>query len=420
VAAGALGQLQSRVLGRRKQNASGLIIALLLVLGLAGLTTLWFRARSGAGIDFYQMWVGARVAGQTPDFYAPSTASRVGEEYLRRAETEEKSVKRLAVARYRRQLELVSTPFLYMLYAPFRGTYERGLLLFQIGSLLSFVAAIAILTRTLRYSVIVGLVFFAVLATLFEPAATDIRVANANHYVLFLVAVAIALTARRQLAAAGAILAIATLAKPYLVLVFALLYGIWILRRRWRDLGAHAAGALVAGLTGVVAGAIYFRSATIWVEWLHAIRTLPQSMVPLDLGNFALAQILRDLWGVRLSVVITLVALALAIAIGSRATRTDTDIDLQAIGLGAVIGLIGSPLVWVHYLVMTLPLLAWLLRPASAKTMRVTASVALVILAIAPSDYVAGTTMLIAVLVNVGLLIAFASGLFELATRESA
>jgi hypothetical protein len=407
-------------LGRTNQNALRLIIALLLVLGLAGLMTLWFRARSSAGIDFYQMWVGARVAGQTPDFYSPSTAARVGEEYLRLAETEERSVRRLAVARYRRQLELVSTPFLYTLYAPFGGTYERDLLLFQLGSLLSFVAAIAILTRTFRYGAILGLAFFAVLATLFEPVATDIRVANSNHYVLLLLALATALTVKRRLVAAGAVLAFAALAKPYLVLIFALLYALWLITRRWRDLGAHAAGAALAGLIGVVASSLYFRSATIWLEWLSAIRNMPQSMVPLDLGNFALAQILRDIGGVGLSVPITIVTLVLAVMIGRRSTRTAPDVELLVIGLGAVIGLLGSPLVWVHYLVMALPLLAWLLRPAGAKETRAAASVALVLLAIAPSDHVVGSTMLVAILVNLGLLIAFAAGLFDLWTRETA
>lgn len=410
----------SRVLGRREQNALRLIIALLAVLSLAGLLTLWFRARAAAGIDFYQMWVGARVAGQTTDFYAPSTAARIGEEYVRRAETEERSVKRVVVARYRRQLELVSTPFLYTLYAPFRGTYERGLLLFQLGSLLSLIAAIAILTRTFRFGIVLGLSFLAVLATLYEPAATDLRVANANHFVLLLLAVATALTMRRKMTAAGAVLAVAALAKPYLVLVLALSYGIWLITRRWRDLGAHAGGAAIAGVLGFVASSLYFRSTTIWLEWLHAIRTMPQSMVPLELGNFALTQILFDLWGVRLSIAVTVLALTLAVAIGARAKGVAANIDILAIGLGSVIGLLGSPLVWVHYLVMALPLLAWLLRPARAERMRVAAAVALLLLALAPSDYVTTTPMLAALLVNGGLVLAFAAGLFDLATLEPA
>jgi len=419
-------QYNSPVLGRRTQNGLRLIIALLVVLGLAGLMTLWFRGRSSAGIDFYQMWVGARVAGQTPEFYAPSTAARIGEEYLRRAEIEEKSAKRLAVARYRRQLELVSTPFLYTLYAPFRGTYERDLFLFQLGSLLSLVAAIALLTHTFRYGLILGLTFLAVVATLFEPAATDIRVANANHFVLLLLAVATALTVRRSLVAAGAVLAFAALAKPYLVLIFVLLYALWLGKRRWRDLGAHAAGAVIAGLIGVGASSLYFRSANIWLEWLHAIRTMPQSMVPLDLGNFALAQIMRDIAGVPLSVPITLVTLVLAVAIGWRSERIAPDVDFLAIGLGSAIGLLGSPLVWVHYLVMALPLLAWLLRPGGGtrervKLRRLAATVALLVLALGPSDHVVTSTAIeVAILVNVGLLIAYATGLFDLATRETA
>ncbi len=397
------------------------IIALLVVLSFSGLYTLWSQGRSGAGIDFYQMWVGTRLARETRDFYAPATGARGGEEYLRRAAFEEHSPRRLAVAQHRRQLELVSTPFLYMLYAPLRGTYERDLFLFQSLTILAFVAAVALLARTFGYGVPLGLAFLAVLVNAFVPVATDIRVANSNSIVLLIVAAAAAMTAKRSFLASGALLALATLVKPYVVVILLLTYAIWVLKRRWRDLAAHLSGAAIIAVAGIVASSFYFRSARIWIEWVQALRALPRAMVPLEIGNFALARIVEDLWGVHLSTFLLVIAFAVAVFVAWRAQSAPTHTDLLTIGLGCVIALLGSPLVWVHYLVLCIPLLAYLLRPAAddeppaqARRRQIAAAIALSMLAIEPWAQLIPTTIQLAAFVNLGFLITFVAGLDDL------
>src|SRR5688500_829901 len=109
------------------------VVILLGILALTGVVGVWRLGRSSAGIDFYQMWVGPRIARQTTAFYEPATRAAMGQEYVRRAETEESSPRRLAVARHRQNLELLSTPMLYTLFAPLAGSYERDLLLFQLA-----------------------------------------------------------------------------------------------------------------------------------------------------------------------------------------------------------------------------------------------------------------------------------------------
>lgn len=403
------------------------IIALLVVLSFSGLYTLWSQGRSGAGIDFYQMWVGTRLARETRDFYAPATGARGGEEYLRRAAIEEHSPRRLAVAQHRRQLELVSTPFLYMLYAPLRGTYERDLLLFQTLTILAFVAAIASLARTFGYGVPLGLALFAVLVNAFVPVATDIRVANSNSIVLLLVAAALAMTAKRSFLASGALLALATLIKPYVVLVLLLTYAIWILKRRWRDLAEHLVGAAIVAMIGIVASSFYFRSAWIWIEWVQALRALPRAMVPLEIGNFALARIVEDLWGVHISTLLLALAFAIAVLAAWRARSTPAHTDLLAIGLGCVIALLGSPLVWLHYLVLCLPLLTYLLRPAAddeahahARRRQIAAAIVLSMLAIEPWAQLIPTTIQLAAFVNLGFLIAFVAALGDVRGTRTA
>jgi hypothetical protein len=397
------------------------ISAILFVLALSGLATLWTAARSGAGIDFYQSWVGARLARESGDFYAPATWSRAGEEYVRRAMTEEHSLRRLAVATNRRKLELVATPFLYLVHAPFTGTYERDLLLFHILSIAALLAAVVLLTRTFALGTPFGLALFAFLAIAFLPVATDLRVANVNQFVLLDVACAIALVSRRRFLACGAVLALAVLAKPYFAVVFPLTYAFWILQRRWRDIAAHAAGGAIVAAAGFAATTLYFRSGTIWLDWLRALANFPRSLVPLDKGNFALARIAEELWGVRPSAVLVAAAFALTVGVVWRAKGTPQHTDRLAIALAPVIALVGSPLVWVHYFVQCVPLIAYLLRPATElesiadiRRRQIAAAVALSIFAIEPWARVLPSTIQLAALVNVGLAIVFAAGLFDL------
>jgi hypothetical protein len=143
---------------------------------------------------------------------------------------------------------------------------------------------------------------------------------------------------------------------------------------------------------------------------------MPQSMVPLALGNFALAQIIRDTTGLRVATVLAVAAFAIALGVVLRARASAQQHDLLLIGLGAVIGLLGSPLVWMHYLVMALPLLACLARGRR----RLAVAVALTLLAVTPWDQVIPTTLLVAALVNAGLRIAFVAGFLDLAAPEAA
>src|SRR5690349_7262645 len=161
---------------------------LLALVAIAGTVSLWRVARANAGMDFYQMWVGGRAGAGTRDFYTGAARERIGAEYLRRARVEEASGRRVAVAEYRRQLETVSTPFLYLAFAGFRGSYERDLLIFQLLVFGALVAWVAVLAAAYRYSGLLALGFYCFLVLIDEPVRSDVRVVNANHFVLLLIA----------------------------------------------------------------------------------------------------------------------------------------------------------------------------------------------------------------------------------------
>ncbi|HUP50789.1 MAG TPA: glycosyltransferase 87 family protein [Thermoanaerobaculia bacterium] len=396
-------------------------IALALLLCVAGSAAFWSAARSTAAMDFYQIWIGARMARETRHFYDPATATRMGETYLRQAIEEGASPLHIAVARYRRNLEMFSTPFLYTIYSPLRGPYERDLLRFQIVVFVSFLVWVAIFTRLFGWELPASLLLLAFLLLAFEPLRSDVRVGNVNHVVLALLALGAGATVKRQFVAAGALLAIATMVKPHVVLIIPVTYLFWSAQRRWRDLVRHAAGAAIATAAAVIAGSIYFRSATIWLEWLNALRAMPREIVPLEVGNFALAVVVRERTGLDAALLLLLAGAAALAAVAFR-WKPGSRADAALIPLGCVLFLLSSPLVWLHYLLLTVPLVIWLLRPAEGSGVlprQLAGVVALALLAVTPWDALMPSVLEVATFANAGLLIAFVATLHDLAGDHS-
>lgn len=396
-------------------------IALAILLGMTGAVSFWSTARASAGIDFYQMWIGGRMARETRRFYAPETRERMGEHYRREAVEEGGSPRFIAVATYRRNLEVLSTPLLYTLYSPLRGSYERDLLLFQIVVFLSLLAWVALFARAFGWHPLMTLLLLAFMLLAFEPIRSDARVANMNHVIILLLAVAAWLTIKGRFAAAGALLAIATLTKPYVILAIAVSWLFWAVRRRWRDLARHATGVAVAGTVAAMGSSLYFRSPTIWPEWLAAFRSMPGEMIALEAGNIALVVVLRELTGLSLSFPL-LLAVGAVTAFFAFRWKPGREADVAAIALGCVAFQFGSPLVWVHHLLLTVPLIMFLLRPhgiaetpRNAGRRQIAGAVALALIAVEPWARAVPTMIQVAAFVNVGLVIAYAASLHDLA-----
>jgi hypothetical protein len=169
----------------------------------------------------------------------------------------------------------------------------------------------------------------------------------------------------------------------------------------------------MAAIASVTAGSIYFRSATIWGEWLAALRALPDDIVPVDIGNFSLALIVRQLTGRHASAVLLLIVVAVTLFVAFR-RRPARAGDTALIALGCVGLHLVSRLVWLHYYVLAIPLIMWLLRPAHgspAVRRQIAGGVALLLIAVRPWDDFVPTAMQVAMLVNAGLLLAFGATL---------
>jgi hypothetical protein len=417
-------------------------VLLLLLLAVFGITIAWGSAVRNVGVDFYEFWVTGQVLGR-PDVtnvYSLNERTRLGAEYLQLAR-QNANPSQVAVAEYRQIPRTYSTPFFYVIFKVFStGRYDRDLRNYQFLMLACLVFALAILTRVLGHPLETTLGAIAIFSTWFEPFTSDMRVGNVNSIQLALLAVYLwavtRLRWRHRDILGGAILAFTAALKPNVLFVLGTLALAWILGRRTRRLSRHAIGAVAGGAIAVVVAGAAFRSLRCWADWLSAIGSLSKDSITVNAGNFAPSRFLVDRFDPAVTIVLGVVfGLVLAGAmwrgranvIGGGTTGPESEAlsDVRAVAAGCLLMLLTSPLAWLHYYVMTIPILLVLLRPLGESsvvpgviaTRRVLPGLALVALAIDPLTNVGISLSASAQ----GLLVVLATVLlFALALRELA
>jgi hypothetical protein len=337
-------------------------------LALAGILVAWAYGTRGQGLDFYQFWIGGQTAHRAGggNFYSIESRNVLGAEFLLRAQTTEGSDRMLAVATARPQLELFSTPLLYATFGVFSGHYDHDLLAYKIICLLATIAAILLLGAALGYSPARALLVLAYVLLLFEPLRSDIRVANVNQLQLFLIALYLWLGAdtRRswRVVAAGFVLVLAILFKPNVALLLPLLVAQRLFAGEKARLARELAGAALGTVAGLVIGSMFFRSALAWVDWLGAARTLSQTLLNARLGNVAAALPLARSFGIVAPYLLLAILLGVVLFAMHRHAKQGETTSLVA-GLALLLYLLSAPLVWLHYLLLAIPLAMVILRP---------------------------------------------------------
>jgi hypothetical protein len=278
---------------------------------------------------------------------------------------------------------MTGTPFLYWVVNLFStGDYETDLNLWYAMILGAFVFGVLMMCRLLGFSAVASLVILLPMLHWFEPLHSDIRVANVNSIQLGMVAVALWLYNRdsdlRFLIAAGVFVALIVMFKPNLVPVPILLIGAWLIREQWRKL-AVSVGAMFGG--GVLAFAVsthFIGSLTAWFDWLTGLFGTTKTKIKTESGNYSSL----DQMDMRLDpagqVVFTLALCVLVLVFfwlgkskTTAAARTTPEqknpiklIEYSLLfGLGSLIHMLTSSLVWEHYYVLAIPMLIVAFRP---------------------------------------------------------
>jgi len=346
----------------------------------------FFTAR-GMGVDYYQFWVvgRARERLQLDNIYAPPARQRM--EDLGRELLASQPSERLAYSVEYRQhgVEAFSTPFLYAMVDLFAsGQYDRDYDRFMDLCLAGLVFASLAMGWLLGFSLAETLLFVAVVVLWSEPLASDLRVGNVNQLQLAGVALYLLCLCRPESRlleiSGGLILGLLVAFKPTLGVIPLLLAPAWVIDRRWRTLLQQGMAALAALGIALGVGCRFLHSWSAWSNWANALPELEKvSDISVDTGNYSLAEVLREATGGPaaggISLVLLLLVLGAATAACYRTHRraagtasdpaTRVERDFLVTAMGCALSVVALKLVWLHYYLLMIPLLLYLLRPSA-------------------------------------------------------
>lgn len=381
------------------------LLALAAVTALWAASEVWLQNARAAGLDFYIYFVAGQLAGRddVENIYSAEVQERVGEEYFERAQRSGSELRKYDAGR-RRRLDLVSSPFLFASLRWVSRDYDRALRQYHAFVLFCFIAGVLLLCHAARVPWAAALFLMAALLLWYRGFEADLRVGNVNSIQLLLVAVAVAFPRVRWFAF-GLLIAF----KPNLLFV-PLLFFITE-RSRWRS---NAIQGALGGFLAFVVASLTYGSPRVWLQWVSAANAFYHRLPTRMERNVTPALSLFHQYGEWVSYVLAAALLAIVIV---RMKRT-ADAPLLA-GLGIMIYLLTANVVWLHYMVLVLPLAIALLRwPSTAAV----ALLALALIAEEPFEWLAkqAAAPVEARLIAPALIALFVCGVWKLSDRSPA
>lgn len=341
--------------------------------------------KEAPGLDYYVAWVAAdAVENRNPNYiYDRGSRYNLALLYRNKADEAGDAPRQKQMAAYRQQLPMTATPFLYWVTAKLStGDYENDLSTWHLLSLFLITASILLMCRILGYSPATRLAILLPVLVWFVPLHSDLRVANVNGFQLGLVGLIFWLqsrgTARYQTFLTGIAIGLLVMFKPNLGAVAVLVAGSWLVRRQYDQLGYSLAGLASGGGFAVLVSSWWISSATAWFDWLRILENVASHGPGNRGGNYAaITQVskqvspLNQLWLALALCAICLVVFWWGQRSAGKTFETNnrehrvTRENMALIAMGCLITMLASTLVWLHYYLLTLPMLIVLLRPWS-------------------------------------------------------
>ena len=334
----------------------GVLTAIAALAALYAIVVTWRRNERAAGLDFYIYYVNSQIAGRddVENIYAAEVQERIGEEYYERALRSGSEIRKYDATR-RRRLDNVSSPFLYTTLRWVSRDYEFALKQYHVLVLAAFLAAFVLIARRVRLSWPSTLFLLAAVLLWYRGFEADLRVGNVNSLQLLMIGAFL----WSPPVLAGAILALLVAFKPNLILVVLLLVFARVASREWRRLRLEIIGGACGAVIALVAAAVNYGSFRVWIQWIGAANQFWNRLQTRAERNVAPALSLFQEHGTWISYVIAAVLVGIVCVAIWRWKRAD---DALVIGLAILVYLISAPVVWLHYMVLALPLAIALLR----------------------------------------------------------
>jgi hypothetical protein len=328
----------------------------------------WNRSEKTFGFDFYQFWVTGQEMGKPgAQIYSDTWRQEAGERYWQKAhQLGERPVFMVASDR-RRVLQTYSTPVLYSFFGLI-GTqnYAHSFHFYQFVHVFAGIAALILLGRMLNFSFAAIVLSIAVLFGWAEAYLSEIYCSNVNQVELLSIAILLwfelrpASTKRDLLC--GAWLACIVLFKPNTMAVAGLLGLMWLVDRQFARLIRHGIAFVVTAILLVVITSIHCGSFRCWIEWLGAVGEF--SKLEVHDENYSLTAITLLHLGKGPAMAVEWVApLVTVVAVALSRKRRDPLRLILVVALGCAMSLLASPICWMHYHILAIPLLLIAIRP---------------------------------------------------------
>jgi hypothetical protein len=358
---------------------TSMIMGCLLLLHAAFFT--WQLAIPSPMIDFFTFWSVPHVLSAKPiaNIYSPDHQREMASGIFAEAQsagvsdTQQRATQAIAQL-YGGRLDATGSPLLYAFIGLLSsGDYETDRRRFLSVSMLCLAASVMMLCRLLQFSALSTLLLLVFLSSNYSPVLSDFRVGNVNEIQLFAIALFVLFTARSSPLLAGLAIGTATMLKPTTSVVLAVGVVVGLADRDYRRLFRMLAGCLVSALASVIATEIYFGNPKMWIDFIKSLpHTLAGGLYPLEHGNFSLAELLfggtsETAAAILVVLFVTLSGLVFASRRGSPAREEEhqrlVHSAFLAGGTGCALMLLSSPLAWLHYYLLLLPLSLYLIRP---------------------------------------------------------
>lgn len=280
---------------------------------------------------------------------------------------------------YNGRIDATGSPLFYTVIGMLSsGNYLTDQKRFLFLSLASLILSVLIVSRLLALTPVEVILLLAFLLRLHQPLLVDLRMGNVNQLQLLAITLFIFALARSKPLLAGSIIGVATAFKPTTILVLALGLLLFLIDRNYRQTIRMLVGSAIAALASALLSGFYFGTSSVWFAFLHSLRnTLNGAAYSLENGNFSLSVLLFGPTS-RVSIIVPVVLLSafLWLLIASRRRHTTATVSEQdtsrirlhsafcVVGGGCAIMLLSSPLAWIHYYLLLLPLSLYVISPA--------------------------------------------------------
>ncbi len=330
---------------------------------------LWQVGTRSPMIDFFTFWsVPHTLLVDSPaNIYSPDRQRDMGSRLLAEAqmpaasETQRRATE-ATMQLYDGRVDATGSPLLYTLVGLLSsGDYETDRKRFLLVSVMCLAAALIVLCHLLRFPLISTVLVLALMAD-FSPVISDLRVGNLNELQLFAVTLFILFTCRSQPVLAGMAIGTATMLKPTTLVILGLNLVLVIADKDFGRLKRMLVGVVGASSLSVAFSGMYFGNPSMWIAFVKSLpTTLGGGTYPLENGNFSLATLLFGDAGQGAMALLITLSLAISwmvFATRRRALAAEPTIQdaFLAGGLGSAIMLLSSPLAWLHYYVLLVPL----------------------------------------------------------------